>query len=994
MDKIRTFPELISIYSRLRPSTDCIVCENRRYNYLEVDRIISILAERLRIEGVLPKAKVAVCGNRSELMLFHILSIIRAGACYVPIDNHDPIERIAFICKESEATVILSDGSISSSQHFINCKLINYSISDINHLLQKPCFRQFKDIERNINEPIAIYFTSGTTGLPKGVIHSSCSIHTSNASDQKHFNYNINDRILLYTHFSICFSVTVFAGLLSGASIYIATDSQCDDLISLKDYAVQNEITVLHMPTIVGYEFSKIISTSSIRLMILGGSVFPKLDRSVDYHIVNVYGSTEGMALSYIDCNDSTSNSSLGLPCKHCEWMVSDFSGHQVRSGEIGELMVSGLNLSAGYLNSPELTKERFVIINSKRFFKTHDVVKECPDGSYYFVGRMDSMVKINGHRVCLEEVEFMAREIPAVLQAVACCYSIKGRNYLCLYYKTKYIIGEGVVKSYLKKHLPQYMIPHFFCLLDEFPLTERGKIDYSNLPVPQVLCSNHNQVVSEFEDTLIRLVKRVLPVADVSLEESFSELGGDSLSLLMLCYELKTSGICLPQVTDLLNSPLKHIALELEKMDSTQRWVQEYGSTRTQLSSICKRVLHLNDISNVNHFIIPEVLKVCGRIDMVCLKKTIEVLVRRHPILASVVVKDDELEVPDKMEEIQIIETYAFDKDAGYYKKEISSFFHNFDITKKLFGVLVVHLYRDDILVFGYHHFISDGISKILIFREMVDVYCSFISGDKEVTNAIEKTFFSYRNFLLDNINLIRELEGNYWANILSEISNPRLPISSDCGFFSIYAKMEGDVVEIVKHSSKMLTYGVLPICMKVMKNVICSLFETNRLSVQIYRHGRTGFSNLDKSSRCDYSDINSSIGCFTISHPVNLELMHNEFDIDELLLDVPSGGVGFDLLGGYSNCEVPLFGVDYVGENDIFPKNDALFKNFSKVKGLSGEAVDNELNMGCEYLMYIVLKGTKMYLQARCSSKYFSFMTASEILDKVVESFMREYH
>ena len=303
----RVLTELLSDYAKETPDSLCIKCENRNYSYRDVEEITNGIAAIMVRMGATKNCSIGIIGQRTELIPFFILSILKIGARMVPLNNSFPKERIRYICSDASVEMILADENYCNEMSSCtNLLVICFSIDSLTTLKTSASFEH----QCSFSDVMAIYYTSGTSGPPKGVVHTHQSVMTSNYYDYIEFGFTPEDCILLYTHWSICFSITAFAVFYSGGSICISSERYCSDLFALDEYISSNKITVIHMPTQVGFQFSQLSEVDSIRLLILGGSSFPKLPKPVKYDIINIYGSTEGMALAYQKCNISHTNSS------------------------------------------------------------------------------------------------------------------------------------------------------------------------------------------------------------------------------------------------------------------------------------------------------------------------------------------------------------------------------------------------------------------------------------------------------------------------------------------------------------------------------------------------------------------------------------------------------------------------------------------------------------------------------------------------------------
>lgn len=982
MLKIETLPALLSYHACHKPDALCLKCEYREYSYKEVDEITNGIALYLLKEGIEQNSPVGIIGSRSELIPIFILSILKIGAYYVPLNDTFPIDRLNFICKDAKIRYILSDDSFNGKEQLLDdVSVLNISI---NKLLS---FRTqlYNAVDMYPNDTMAIYYTSGSSGTPKGVIHSVQSILISNYYDFLEFSICEDDIMLLFTHWSICFSITIFAGFVSGSSICIATNQQCNDLNLLDDYVKKNGITIIHMPTQVGFQYCQITDSKTIRLLVLGGSSFPKLMKPATFRIVNVYGSTEGMALAYQDCNEYHKNSSLGFKSKHCEWIVVDENYNKVAPGCPGELLVCGPSLSKGYLNSHMLNNERYFEYEGKRVFNTKDIVRQEIDGSYTYLGRSDKMIKIRGQRVDITEIEDSLLRFESIKQ---CCIStvvISNNLQLCGYFVADFTINISHLRNHLRQFLPEYMMPMYLIQIDSVPLTERGKIDYSSLPYPKITKGTQYVAETRNEILIVEITRKVLKIKNVPLDCSFRDLGGDSLTFLLFYSELRNCGYFIPNLTDAINIPLMNVANAI--IPDTKKINREYFERKGDLNSMCRFVLDGNEKNNANRFIVHDILKSKNRLEITNIKQTIELLFKQHPILKCKIDKDRTLLYDENISAESCLTCVRCRSDR---KEDISilvnNFFEGFDIYNSLFKILFVHAKETDLIILGCHHLISDAISKRIIHNEFCLIYSDLIEGKYPILSDNSIDFILYTKCLsqLYKTDLFKD-ECSYWNNVLAKISQCGCRITSDLkdehSFLFTTYKIPAEEANGIIQKSKDYKLGILVQTIYAL-NLVVGKKEVSQNCYQIIRHGRN--QSLANSFIDCSMDLYKTIGCFAFSHPVIIGNDLNICQVECLLANIPNEGVGFDVLGGYDGNETPIYGIDVVGNSD-FQKLDSEY--FEKATGFNSgiEPVHSKLNIGCLFLLYVNIHNGSIILTARYDTLLFTEESANSILEKM---------
>lgn len=982
MIKIETLPSLLSYYAIQNPNALCIKCECREYSYKEIDEITNGIAQYLLDKGVKRNTPVGIIGTRSELIPIFILSILKTGAHYVPLNDTFPFERLNYICIDANIRYVLSDEvTLKKAESLENVEVLNINIENLLSLKNN----SLKHIEMNPSDTMAIYYTSGSSGTPKGVVHSIYSILISNYYDYLEFSIQEKDSMLLFTHWSICFSVTIFSGFISGSSIYIASNQQCCSLSQLDDYVKKNRITIIHMPTQVGFQYCQISVSNSIRLLILGGSSFPKLSKVPTFRIVNVYGSTEGMALSYQNCNEHYKSSSLGYKCDHCEWIIIDEKNCTVAHPRSGELLICGPSLSKGYLNSPELNKERYFMYKGKRVFNTKDIVRQELDGSYTYLGRADKMIKIRGQRIDITEIEDIILQFENITQCCISTITTSNNIQLCGYFVANSIIDISHLKKHIKRHLPEYMLPMYLIQMNSLPLTERGKIDYASLPQPQ-LNNNIHYIASTKEGFLIaKITKKILKTNAISLDLSFRDLGGDSLTFLLFNSELTNYGYSLPYMVNAINSPLAEIANIITP--NNRKICSDNFEKKGEVNSLCKYLIDRNKGKKINLFIVHDILKSKYKLEKTIIKQTLVLLLKKHSILKCIVDSEGNLQYKDEHSVeccLQCVTCQSNSKKS--ITRLINKFFESFDIHKSLFKVLFIRNKGNDLIVLGTHHLISDAISKRIIHNDFCFIYSNLIENiELSISNKDSIDFISYKKYLkqIYKTDLFTE-DLIYWNNIRNKISQSGCIISSssknECSFLFTTYKIPPEESKKIIQKSKDYKFGILVPSIYVL-NLIVGQKDAFQNCFQIIRHGRNhSIANLSKSFSVN---LYETIGCFAFSHPIFID---NESDIDQIenvLSNIPNEGIGFDVSGGYYDKEIPIYGIDIVGNSD-YQKIDS--KYFEKATGINGlKPTHPNLNIGCQFLIYVNVHKNEIILTVRYDTSLFTEESVLEILKKI---------
>lgn len=471
---------------------------DKSYSYTELDARASLLRRYLIQIGV-GRGDVLCIINHKEFDSYAImLACLQLGVAYVNIDPDNPEDRVRKIINRCVPTVIFSDSNENHFESLIQNADIHYFNSSDIHGLDNIVPTEIYEFDGNT---IAyIMFTSGSTGEPKGV-----AITHQNLS---HFicwvrgRYNISEKDNFANLSPMYFDNSVFdfyGALFSGASLTPVKKNIVENPVELIRFVEKMGCTIwFSVPSLLIYLINmKVLKKgvlSEIRVFTFGGEGFPKSilkklyeDFKDSAKLVNVYGPTEGTCIcsSYdikeSDFEDMNSLPSLGKINPNFSYEITS----KFKDG-VGELIIIGPNIAAGYYNLPERTKKSFGIYKKgkfymNRYYKTGDLVKE-KDGLLYFIGRKDNQIKHMGYRIELDEIEYAINKIDGVLESAVIYQRLNESYGKIMAYIAMENIQEDRLKNELAQYLPKYMVPNKFMFMSKLPKNSNGKIDRLSL--------------------------------------------------------------------------------------------------------------------------------------------------------------------------------------------------------------------------------------------------------------------------------------------------------------------------------------------------------------------------------------------------------------------------------------------------------------------------------------------------------------------------------
>lgn len=505
-----TLPELIEAQIDRHSLATAVICDHDKsmgvlsLTFAQLNGKVNQLAHLLRAEGVRPGDIVGLMVERSFAMIIGILGTVKAGGAYLPISPDNPPDRIDYLLKDGGVKVLLVQKK-TASQIVFDGRIINLDDPDVYQ------GSTANPVIVNTPQDLAyVIYTSGSTGKPKGVMIEHRSLVNRLHWMQQAYPIDERDIILQKTPYSFDVSVwELFWWALTGARLCFLMPGGERYPLAIVEAIKRHGVSVMHfVPSMLnvfleyldGKPAGVLAGLASMRRVFASGEALASshvrkfndiFGSNTGARLTNLYGPTEATVdVSYFDCpaHNNVESVPIGRPIQNIRlYVIRD--GQQVAIGEPGELCIAGIGLARGYLNNAVLTDEKFTdnpVGPGERIYRTGDVARWLPDGNIEYLGRDDNQVKIRGLRIELGEIENTLREHAGVTDCVAVVkrYS-ESIVVIVAYVVCKSELNVEELKQYLKKKLPDYMIPNLFERIDAIPLTSSGKADRKALPEP-----------------------------------------------------------------------------------------------------------------------------------------------------------------------------------------------------------------------------------------------------------------------------------------------------------------------------------------------------------------------------------------------------------------------------------------------------------------------------------------------------------------------------
>jgi amino acid adenylation domain-containing protein len=558
------------------PDAVAVVFEGDRLTYAELDQRANQLAHYLCQHGVQPNTFVGVCAERSLELVIALYAVLKAGGAYLPIDPDYPAERMAVILEDAQPVLVLTQAHLQARIAPPQSPPINVPAvcldSDWPLISRQPDTPPLSPVAAD--DLAYVIYTSGSTGRPKGVMIEHKGIVNRLLWMQDEYRLTAADRVLQKTPFTFDVSVwEFFWPLLTGACLVMARPEGHKDPAYLVDVIQRERITTLHfVPSMLSVflENRDVAGCRSVRQVMCSGEALPyELQerffaalRQSELH--NLYGPTEASVdVTYWPCQREGERQivPIGYPVANTEILILDKHLQPTPVGIPGELHIGGIQLAKGYLNRPELTKEKFISHPfssdpDARLYKTGDLARRLPDGAIEYLGRIDHQVKLHGLRIELGEIESVLGQHPAVRDAVVTVWEAQaGAKRLIAYVVPHEPVSAGSEPSLITElrdfclaRLPKPIVPSSFALLPEMPLTSSGKVNRRALPAPEaprdLRSTDFVAPRTATERLMAEIWAAALSVSQVGVHDNFFELGGDSMRAIQVLAKARQQGL------------------------------------------------------------------------------------------------------------------------------------------------------------------------------------------------------------------------------------------------------------------------------------------------------------------------------------------------------------------------------------------------------------------------------------------------------------------
>jgi amino acid adenylation domain-containing protein len=776
------------------PNAIAVVFEDQQLTYHELNCRANQLAHHLQSLDVEPEVLVGICVERSLEMVVGLLAILKAGSAYVPLSPSYPKERLAFMLADAEVPILLTQEKLVENLPEHQAQIV---------CLETENFSKENPISEVTPENLAyVIYTSGSTGKPKGVLIPHQGLLNLVFWHQQAFNVTEKDKSTQLA--SLAFDAHVWElwpYLSAGASIYLLRNETLKSPVALQKWLIENKITLSFIPTPLVEELLRLKwpKNLALRMMLTGGDQlhhFPPTELS----LVNNYGPTENTVVTtsgLVIKNSANQLPHIGRPIANTQIYLLDKHQRLVPIGMTGELHISGASLARGYLNRPDLTAEKFIKNPfseepGSRLYKTGDLARYLPDGNIEYLGRLDNQVKIRGFRIELGEIETVLLQHAAVQQAIVIVWEVHQDDKRLAAYiipNRKPAPTPSELHHFLKKQLPDYMVPTAFIMLEKLPLTPNGKIDRNALPDPEKRYINKELIPprTPIEQLLTTIWAEVLGGEQVGVHDDFFELGGHSLLATQILSRLRERFGVEISLAELFETPtIAGLAQYLNNDSRPSPAIPAISRQQNLPLSSFQEPLWL--LAQMN----PEIplynesaaIHINSTLNVAALELSLNAIIKRHEILRTTFTMKNGQTVQNIISSpLPFVDLRKLPNE----KRQAAALNLANEQAKRLFDLTQVPLVRAILvqideaqfrLFVTLHHIIIDGFSLYNLFMpELISFYKAFSTTQ---SSPLPELPIQYADFATWQRQQTFEAQLSYWKMVLGN-NPPRLQLPTD---------------------------------------------------------------------------------------------------------------------------------------------------------------------------------------------------------------------
>lgn len=942
------------------PSNIALECSDKNFTYSQLDQLSDALAISIMKQHEITAVEtIAVYLKKSWQQIVTVLSILKLGKVYVPLSTEDPVNRIENILEKAKVKLLITD--------FILRKPLTINNSEIYEIKDDSFTSEMKYIPKHSmssNDIAYVIFTSGTTGVPKGVVMTHRSAANTILDLNEKLGISQLDKILGLSRLNFDLSVyDIFGIFAKGGCLVLPSEKHLKDPVSWLNLIEKHQITIWNsvpalMELLVKFsEETRLRPFNYLRRILLSGDwISPALVKNTlqiinltKTQLISLGGATEGgiwsihYPIRYFEQN--WKSIPYGFPLSNQKIYILDSLLRIQPVDAIGEICIGGESIAQCYTHDFKQTHKKFIthpVLG--KLYKTGDLGRMSKNGFFEIIGRKDTQIKVHGLRIEPTEIEYWIHKFNETCQAKV--LTSKKINYaLIAFIFSKETLNKDNLRQYLAEYLPKYMIPQHYIFIERWPLTLNGKIDFYAL-LDQVPNLKVDEIVEEEKCTELQfqmklIWQKVLNLPDLpSIDDNFFYLGGDSVSSITFTHALNNAGYDFQNELVFRHPTIRRISEKIKKSSAKSIVVEKgdipYYPTDSQLGIISDSLLNLEDNIYLEQFS----WKTLGEIN-------VELYINSWEQVAN---NTDALQIQFNNKKSPYI-IFSPITELPFHYRDLSKSKNILQEINKIFiedssasmDVFNNHLFRlnlikitesEHITIFSFFHAILDGISFPFLLNKLYYIYNALNSDD----NLINKKDEGFKKYLKWHRTHKQESDELYWRNSIRDFEKTYLPFYKVGKVYSreytnkkhttITKIISADILNELKLVSREANI-TLPAIFQGLWSFIIS-YCTNK---------EEAVTGLVTSGRNISIDIQESVGFFLNLVPLKVKLNQNTTlegfckNVHLWMSEVSSHSIyGLNEIQKLSRSDLPLFDHILIFNNELsFSTNSHILTEFN---------------------------------------------------------------
>ncbi|WP_394751323.1 amino acid adenylation domain-containing protein [Spongiimicrobium salis] len=984
------------------PDRTAIYYGSEEMTFEKLNRTSDALAHKLKEEYNIEVGDyVGVQLDRSEYMIITILGILKVGATFVPVDPDYPHHRKAYIAENAELKLL-----VTASNYLFETDYFDGDIMAIDIEFDSEEYKEvFPGTVTENNQSAYVIYTSGSTGKPKGVEISHKALLNYVSWGEDFYGFDQNSVFGLHTSLSFDLTLTsIFSPLFSGGGIFVFEQYESSTLLENvlnEDKVNVVKLTPSHLKMVVE---NKNIESEVKRKFIVGGEQLETalaakvMDKFKETCVIyNEYGPTEttvGCVAHKFDKKQNFPSVAIGKPIYNTRLYILDESQNVCPRNVQGELYIGGFGLAKHYVNNAELTRERFIedpYVKGQFIYRTGDKVLLLPDDTLRYIGRVDDQVKINGYRIELGEIEAALMQHDQITETAVITQEIQDKKHLVAYVTSNTVLETEGLRSFLGKFLPEYMVPKFYMVLEEMPLTFNGKVNKPALPPYNLeLTSTYIAPTTKEEKILVEVWSSVLGIDKIGIVDDFFSLGGDSIRSLQISSRLQDEGYHV-LIKDIFEyRTIRELAPKLicRNTQSDQEIIVDENTT-----SPIQQWFFEGPIENKDYFNHGIVLRFKKRIDEHTVRNIFKKILEHHDALRMVFRKEKGQWVQENREYLGdiFLKTYSFEENYESIEKEIISLSNQIQSSMDIGNgpLMRLGLFNSNDashLLIVIHHLVVDGVSWRILLEDMDRLYQQEMKREALKLPSKTAPFITWPTHLHNYLKSKSYQEAKvFWENqkldtlprIPKDYQDQTLPLLEDVSQ-QLFVLSPEYTTKLLKESNLAFNTQINDLLLTALLMSVSKTFGMETIAIDMEGHGREEINET--------VNVHRTIGWFTSIFPVVLRKTAEDIpavvkSVKETLRQVPNKGIDY-LIASYMDSQAhtlqgndPQICFNYLGQFEEVIDHDT----FTMENHLSGNAVDTAGCRSHEIDVLSMVNNGRLELQLVYSKKHHKDTTFS---------------